>query len=114
MKFMIRKQHEPKVIELISVCLDHIATGMIVAYILNLYNTRGMSRLSYAIDNNKSRGHRFVILGRSDNLKAIWYFQDRSPGLVENEIMAFADKQMPCSFEKDEIGFNYIKSMEED
>lgn len=86
---IFKRNNKPCIIEMIDFNGQNISTGAVGAYIVNLYRTEGLNHLGFNYRKTPDGSLRFVIYGLKGNTKAIRYFKDRCPAMVENEVKGF-------------------------
>lgn len=80
------KKQKPDLVEMINFCGQNISTGAVGSYIVYLYKHAKLSHLGYTYKNEDGE-IRFIIYGYRSNVKAIRYFKDRCPAMVEDEVI---------------------------
>lgn len=103
---LFKKKKLPIQIDLINFNNQHVSTGQVGEYILNLYEKEGFNHLGYRYENMNRQG-RFVIYTLPENTVPIQYFKDRCPAMIEEE----CKKLEGCAhyFEQWPNGFEEVK-----
>lgn len=103
---LFKKKKLPIQIDLINFSNQHVSTGQVGEYILNLYEKEGFNHLGYRYENMNGHG-RFVIYTLPENTLPIQYFKDRCPAMIEEE----CKKLEGCAhyFEQWPNGFEEVK-----
>ena len=86
---IFKRKQKLNIVEMINFNGQNVSTGAVGAYIVNLYRNEGLRHLGFNYRKTPDGSLRFVIYGLKDNTRAITYFKDRCPAMVENEVKGF-------------------------
>ena len=71
-------------VDVIDFSAQHVSTGQIGEYILNLYEKEGFNHMGYRFE-NVDGNVRFFIYTLPGSTRIIQYFKDRCPAMIEEE-----------------------------
>lgn len=84
-----RKPEKPDIVECINFNGQNVSTGAVGSYLVWLANHEDLHHLGFTYRKENDGSLRFVIYCLKYNQKAVRYFKDRCPAMVEDEVKKF-------------------------
>lgn len=112
----VRKPAKPDIVECINFDGHNLSTGAVGSYLVWLSKYEDFKHLGFTYRKESDGALRFVIYCLRDNHRAIRYFKDRCPAMVEAECSKFKNPLYPFKFNTWANGFKEVvedKSKEE-